>query len=289
VVAILVAASPIDRVYASATAQVHRLQMPVWIERLGQRYPLRPGMELQENDVLETGISGRAWIRFSDDSLLKIGSTTRMEIDNLNLEQGSKGILEGILRLVNGVFRYTAAPSEARNERNLGIRLATMTLGIRGTDLWGRQKKEGGLVCLIEGKISVQPNDDKSFEMNKALTYANVSKSGKAGAIESVEPEQLHKWAAETELVGGAGLISTAGTWVLNLVSYRKEAAVLAMEQRLQQDGFAVEHSTVKVKGQIFYRLNVPNLESRIEALALAKRMKKKYNIRTPWIQNRTP
>jgi len=288
-IAILLSSVLIEPAYAAPTAQVYRLQMPVWIERLGQRYPIRPDMELRENDIVETGTSGRVWIKFSDESLLKIGSGTRLEIDNLNLDQGNKGILEGILHFVGGVFRYTAAPADNKIERNLSVRLATMTVGIRGTDIWGRVQKDISMVCLIRGKIRVQPNDDEGFEMNRPLTFAKVSKDGHAEKIAEVDPDQLKKWAAKTELVSGTGLSTTNGVWVVNLVSYQKRMAIQDIEQRLQKAGFAVEHTTVTVKGKTFYRLSVPHLESKQEAMSLAKRLKDKHEIRTPWIEKRVP
>lgn len=288
-IAILLSSTLVDTAHAAPAAQVYRLQMPVWIERLGQRYPLRPDMELRENDVVETGASGRVWIKFSDESLLKIGSETRLEIDDLDLDLGNKRILEGILRFIGGVFRYTAAPADNRSERNLSIRLATMTVGIRGTDIWGRVKQDNSLVCLIKGKIKVQPNDDEGFEMDKALTFANVSKSGKAEEVVAIDPDKLKRWAALTELVSGTGISATHGAWIVNLVSYQNQAAVLNIEQSLRQDGFAVEHTTVVVNGKTFYRLSVPHLESKQEALSLAKRLKNKHEIRTPWIEKQTP
>lgn len=283
--AILLSSAVINTAHAAPTAQISRLQMPVWIERLGQRFPLRPDMELRENDMIETGVSGRVWIKFSDKSLLKIGSNTRLEIDNLDMDRGSKGVLQGILRFVDGVFRYTAAPADNRTERNLGVRLGTMTVSIRGTDIWGRVEPDVSRVCLLEGKINVQPGADDGFEMGEALTCANVSNTGKAQAIAEIDPEQLKKRVTETELQSGMGLSATDGAWIVNLVSYRNQMAVQNIEQRLRKAGFAVEHATVTVNQKTFYRLSVPHLESRQEAISLAKRLKDKQEIRTPWIK----
>ncbi len=283
-IAILLSSALVKTAHAAPTAQTRRLQMPVWIERLGQRFPLRPDMELRENDVIETGASGRVWIKFSDESVLKIGSNTRLEIDNLDLDRGSKGTLQGILRFVGGVFRYTAAPADNKTERNLGVRLGTMTVSIRGTDIWGRVDPDISMVCLLEGKINVQPGTDDGFEMGEARTCTNVSKAGKAQAITEVGPQQLKKWVAKTELESGTGLSATDGAWVVNLVSYRNKVAVQNIEQRLRKAGFAVEYATVRVSQKTFYRLSVPHLESRQEANSLAKRLKDKHEIRTPWI-----
>ena len=37
----------------------------------------------------------------------------------------------------------------------MSIRVATVTAGIRGTDLWGKSAADRQIVCLIEGRIEV--------------------------------------------------------------------------------------------------------------------------------------
>jgi hypothetical protein len=44
-------------------------------------------------------------------------------------------------------------PRRAHGE--VSIRVGTATIGIRGTDVWGKTDKDGDLVALLEGRIDI--------------------------------------------------------------------------------------------------------------------------------------
>jgi hypothetical protein len=69
--------------FQALAAQVEGVQTPAWLERAGQRQPLRPGMTLTEADVVETGHGGRLFLQLADGSFVKLGEEARLALDSL--------------------------------------------------------------------------------------------------------------------------------------------------------------------------------------------------------------
>src|SRR5664279_4939853 len=61
--------------------------------------------------------------------------------------------------------------STLRQQRAINVRIATITAGIRGTDLWGSSDAERDLICLLEGRITVFHPLDQGREMSEALSF----------------------------------------------------------------------------------------------------------------------
>ena len=92
--------------------------------------------------------------------------------------------------MVSGAFRFTTqALSRFHGERDVKVRIVTITAGIRGTDLWGKADKTRDIVCLIEGKITVSASDaftewtSRCRFLHRALKRAGAA--GRAGVAET--------------------------------------------------------------------------------------------------------
>lgn len=48
-----------------------------------------------------------------------------------------------------------SSPREQGAQRDVNVRVEQLTIGVRGTDFWGRSRDERQIVCLIEGAIEV--------------------------------------------------------------------------------------------------------------------------------------
>ncbi len=73
---------------------------------------------------------------------------------------------------MRGAFRLTSAKLARQRKSNLEINIASLTLGIRGTDVWGKAAGDRDIVCLIEGHIELEGNaNDTTFEMTQGLTF----------------------------------------------------------------------------------------------------------------------
>ena len=79
------------------------------------------------------------------------------------------------------------------------IRVATATVGIRGTDVWGRSRPDEEIVCLIEGRIEIAAAKEKPLVLNQPRQFYKRVK-GKTQPVARISAEQLAQWARETEI-----------------------------------------------------------------------------------------
>lgn len=266
---------------AARAAQVEGLQLPAWVERGGQKQPLRPGMTLGQADTIETGAGGRALVRLADGSLLKLGEQARVSLESLKESDMPGGTLTGILNVVQGAFRYTAG---ALARRDLEVRVATTTIGIRGTDVWGRSRDGGATVCLIEGRVEMQNPVRGNFVMDRPLSFFVAPRDGEPLPVAPVDPDKLKQWAAETELDRGHGVLLPDGGWLVQLGAEASEAAARRAERRLLAAGIPVERSRVQIKDRMLYRLRVAGFDSEQDAKAFAATMRGRYGVTQPWV-----
>jgi hypothetical protein len=65
-------------------------------------------------------------------------------------------LFRAALNVLEGAFRFTTDVAAKTRKREVSIRAAQVTAGIRGTDLWGRSRPGNEIVCLIEGERSLR-------------------------------------------------------------------------------------------------------------------------------------
>lgn len=257
---------------APALVAAEAVQWPVWVEREGLRRPLVPGDTLKAQDKLATGDGGKAMLRLADGSAVKLGANAQFEIKGLRSGQG--GALDAALDVVKGAFRFTTGLFKARlHQRTISVQVATITAGVRGTDLWGKSDAERDLVCLLEGQISVTHARGGMETMDRPLTFYTAARDQAPGPVTTVDAAQVAQWAAETEVDGGAGVGRVDGKWQLGLGSVNSETAALAMIDRASELGVPVRALPQREGDGFRYELRVRNLASKAEAGVLAARL----------------
>lgn len=174
---------------------VEAVQVPAWLERDGRTVTLEPGAALKAGDRVRTGADARARLRLSDGSSVKLGEGARFEIAYAE----DTNVLRARLRVLAGAFRYATKGPAAPGRREIDIEVKNVTAGIRGTDLWGKSTDERDLVCLIEGRITAGAPGQPGVTLERALDYYELPRGGKA-SVRRVDPEELAKWALETEM-----------------------------------------------------------------------------------------
>jgi hypothetical protein len=284
-----VAAALLLPVFASLAAQVDGLQMPAWVERGGERLPVRAGMELVEADVVETGKGGRLIIQLADGSFVKLGEEARLALLSLSEEKGPQGALTGLLNVMKGAFRYTAGTLGRMLRRDIQVNIASTTLGIRGTDVWGRSQNGDATVCLIEGQITLNHPARGEFIMDQPLSFFVAPRDGEPQPVGPVDPEKLRQWSAETELDLGHGVILPGGGWIVQLGSHTSEVTARKIEKRLLDAGVPVEFTTVQLKDRTFHRLRVSNFDTQQDAKNFADKMRGQPGIPKPWVTCNIP
>ena len=252
-------------------AVVEIVQMPAWVERGGSRTPLAPGMQLRDRDEVRTGTNSRLLLRMADGSAVKLGERASLGLDGMRLRRDS--VFEAALKVAQGAFRFTTeAVKKFRGRREINISIATVTAGIRGTDLWGKSDPERQIVALIEGRIEVTPPGEASIAMDQPLSFYQRER-GQSQPVVPIPIEQLKAWAAETEPQPGEGVTRRGGRWRITASGLAFSPAQ-ALYDELRRAGYAAEIVPARVKEKRVYNVRLSNFETQKDAESVVAKLK---------------
>ena len=264
--------------FAQPAAVVEGVQMPAWVERSGRTSPVAPGMALQAGDQLRTGAGSRLLVKLSEGSLVKLGENGRLTIAEMSPAQE---VFRAALRVLEGAFRFTTDVTARQRRRDVNISVATVTAGIRGTDLWGRSRDERQIVCLIEGRIEVGAEGEQPVVMDQARQFY-VRDKGKTQPVGLVEPQQLNQWAKETEIETGKGAARAGGKWRVDLATLDNQRDALMVYDEVRKAGYPAEIRPSRDGEKRTYVVRIRNLPSKAEAGALADALRGKHGVAEP-------
>lgn len=271
--AVLVLLVSTDVSAAAPEAMVEGVQFPAWVTRDGRKVPLNVGTELKSDDEVSTGANSRLLLRLGDGSLVKLGENGVLRLDGL-IRQRKENLLTATLRVLGGAFRFTTeAVTRNRTRRDISIQFQTITAGIRGTDVWGKNLGDREVIVLIEGHITVRRTGENPMDMKDPLTYLQAPKGGPT-SIEPVPAEQLKAWAAETEIGPGQGAARRGGRWKLYLANYERSSDALGLYDSLRLEGYPARIVPQLIDGKQIYRVRIAGLPSEQEAVSLGRRLK---------------
>lgn len=263
---------------------VEAVQMPGWIERAnGMRDPLAAGAALASSDRVVTGPGARVLMRLADGSHIKLGENAVLALDDLGRRKsGLQEVVTASLDVVKGAFRFTTrALNRLRVEREIKVRVVTITAGIRGTDLWAKASDARDVICLIEGDISVRRGEE-AFTLNEPLSFY-IAPRGKPGEpVGKVSAEQLKLWSAETDIAAGRGAAREGGRWRVSLAEAGTQDEALQVYDAVRKAGYPAEIRALKIEEALVYRVRVSQLASRQDAEAVAAALKGKFGITEP-------
>jgi hypothetical protein len=271
---------------AQTAAVVEGVQMPAFIDRDGRRSPVSPGMALKAGDKLFTGAGSRLLIKLSEGSLVKLGENGNLQIKEL---EPSKSVFKAALGILEGAFRFTTDVVAKKRKREVNITVATVTAGIRGTDLWGKSSPDKQIVCLIEGTIEVGAPGEAPVAMDQPRQFYQREK-GTTAPIALVEEAQLAAWAKETEIEAGNGATRRGGKWKVELLSADQQSAALDAYDQVRAAGYAAELiptlKSDKRGEKRVYVVRIGSLPSKKEAEALAGQLRGKYGVADPKVSS---
>jgi hypothetical protein len=265
--------------WSQAAAVVDSVQLPAWVERAGKRSPLVPGLELRAGDQVYTGAGSKLLIKLSEGSVVKLGENGTLRFAEINRTQE---LFKAALGVLQGAFRFTTQLVGAGRKREIDIKVAQVTAGIRGTDLWGRGRKDNEVVCLIEGSIEVGADGEPPVKLDQPLQfYRRVD--AKAQPVGTIDQNQLAEWAKETEIDAGKGAVRAGGRFGVLLATADDQAGALALYDQLRDAGYPAEILPRRAEDQkIYYIVRIRQLPSRAEAQSLAGQLKGKFGIVEP-------
>ena len=282
----IIVAAALSMAFASATsaapaAVVEGVQMPAWVQRDdGRKAPLSPGMELKAGEQVSTGANSRVLLKMSEGSLVKLGENALLKIDELKPDEG--GIFKAAMRVAEGAFRFTTDALMKNRRRSVNITVATVTTGIRGTDLWGKSNpNDRQVVCLIEGKIEVGAVGEKPVVLDQPRQFYQRNQ-GETAPVGFIDAQQLGQWALETEIAAGQGAARAGGKWKVTLMSSDTQEGALAVYDQVRANGYAAEIHPAKAGEKRVYNVRIAHLPSKAEAEALAAQLKGKMGFTDP-------
>lgn len=274
----LIVAGWLSAATAQGNAIVAGVQAPAWMERNGERLPLQAGAWLSPGDRLYTGKDARIVLDMPDASTVKLGEQVKFEIRELQPAQADQPF-RGFLRVLAGAFRYTTAPAGKSKARQLDVQVGTATIGIRGTDVWGKSGPKQDLVCLLEGRIEITRAGEAPVAMQEPLSVYTATPEKPADPLSKAEPATVQTLALETELSQGQGVMRRGGAYGVYLYMEHTEAKAQRRLKRLRKDGYPAEISMARVDGQTRYRISIPHFSSLQDAKAAGEKLAKRYRI----------
>lgn len=221
------------------SARVQAIQPPAWLERTQQRQPLTLGTALESTDLIHTGDGGRVELALAEGSRIQLGENAHFRLAYLPKSPSSVQPFKANLSVLKGAFRFTTGLVGKSQPRDIQIQVATVTAGIRGTDVWGKSDAENDVVCLLEGKIQVQHLAETPLAMDQPLSFFVAPKGEAALPIAAVDPNKVHTvWLPQTTLPSEA--LSEAGTYRQTVLAQLTKHEAQAWYQRLQEAGYPV-------------------------------------------------
>ncbi len=249
---------------AATVGTVDAVQLPAWLDRAGLTVPISPGVSLRAGDTVRTGAGARLLLKLEEGSFVKLGENARFVIERA---QPRKGIFEAALNVLNGAFRFTTATLSRNLPRDVRIKVGqNATVGIRGTDLWGRSRDDNDIVCLIEGKIDITGNDKKTLTLDQPLQLFQSTSAAPPVPISFLGKPELDVFAAETEMEFSKAS-STKGGWKVVIDGFDSRAEAREAARNLRNNGYPAE-----VTADNF--LTIAKMNSELSARQLAARLK---------------
>jgi hypothetical protein len=256
-------------------AEVEAVLAPAWLLRDGKQMPLGPGRELRNGDQILTGDGARARLRLADGSAVKLGERARFSLDSVARKRDGTRLFTAALRVAEGAFRFTTSlVYKFSGPRDIKVTVATVTAGIRGTDLWGKAGPDGEVVALIEGKITLTRAGDKPVTMDRPSTVYQATRTAAAPTVSALPADLLAKYAAETEMAPGAGEARKDGTWRLYAARTRSQEEAVAVYDKLQDAGYDASIHPLTRDGRTEYQVRIVGLLSEADGVALAVKLR---------------
>ncbi len=257
---------------APAPAVVDAVQSPAFLTRGNVTRPLQPGQDLRNGDLISTGEGAKAYLKLAEGSMVKLGASAKINFYSSGTRPDT--FYRGALDVLTGAFRFTTGLLARTRQRDVRIRVGTATVGIRGTDVWGRSTAEKDLVCLIEGHVQVRhPSLDDAVDMSEAMTFFVADKGVAPAPVAPVDPAQLKEWASETDILPGAAAISATGRSLLRLGDAGSEADALNLYDRASAAGYPARINVLPGDAGYVYQVVIGGMVSRDAARRMAEEL----------------
>ena len=149
----VIALSAASFAFADETGRFISVEGKVDLLKAGQAeaVPVATDDIVSAGDIIRTKSLSKAEVRFSDNSSLKIGENSRVQIKEYSVESGKR--TSGSILLERGNIRATVSKASGKND--FKIETPNATGSVKGTDLFVVFQKSATSVLVVNGKFSV--------------------------------------------------------------------------------------------------------------------------------------
>jgi len=123
------------------------------------------GVEVDEQDIIETADEASVQLDMNDGSILKIAGGSRIMLSDYKLDEDGN-VIEAAVDVLSGWLRF--AVSKLQGEGKYEFNNSVMTVGIRGTEGIIEAGKEQGALHLLEGRVVASQRGSETGVANKA-------------------------------------------------------------------------------------------------------------------------
>jgi ferric-dicitrate binding protein FerR (iron transport regulator) len=163
----------------------------VFIVRNYETLDTKENHELMSKDIIITGDSAKARIKFKDGTLVTVGKNSIFEIENYVYDKSKNSDIK--LRAKHGFFSAVSGEISKVAPEKFSLRTKTATIGIRGTAFEGEVSPTKESVACTKGAITVTAKgktivvkEGESLEIKEELFKAEIDVVGKVVSIKGV-------------------------------------------------------------------------------------------------------
>lgn len=121
------------------------------VQRGDALYAAAAGVDVEEDDLLETGTNAALQIEMRDGSLFKLGPESRVLLSDYKLD-ADRGVLDAGIDVLSGWLRFAVGKLRHADSR-YDFNTPTMTIGVRGTEGVIEAVQEHSSLLLEEGEV----------------------------------------------------------------------------------------------------------------------------------------
>lgn len=277
---------------AAERPMVHGIVPPAWVERQGRIIALRPETLLLDGDEVRTGPGGRAELDLPDGSTIRLGTDTRLAMPSSRMKRvATDDVFDSALHLLKGAFRFTTQLAGKAMKRDVRLRVGTVTIGIRGTDLMIVAGADGDHIMLVEGRIELSGAGMAApMMMEEKMDLMLFSKDGLM-SHPAMEREalmgEMHSMEAMVVMPSGHGMLmmGMAPRYDVVVMSFRDPARAARVASALEQDGWPAAVEEGEAFGATWNRVAVGGFPSKAEAVGFAARIEGQHGITGAWLK----
>lgn len=255
------------------------IQYPAWIQGSGKRRAVRPRDVVQPSDILQTGASAGMLLKMPDQSAMRLGENTRLEVQKFAFTESESGTsLQSRLNVLSGVFRLaTAGVAKLTGTRDINVGLRTATIGVRGTDFWCMSDELHDAACLFEGHVQLDTNEQGRLELDQPTAFWARFFNQPPRPVGQATAAELAKFLRSTELQPGSGVAVVGGKWSVVIADDLSLQSAHTVVTALHEEGYPADLTVSTIRAGK-YAVQISALATRSDAQALGDRLSRFAN-----------